>query len=224
MLAAIMMIAATAGFTSCNSDSEDNPLKGTVPLIVTIASMGDNGMTLTVRQNGDSPLVTYTTNLVFPKDEEFKVGERVLIYFRSNYENIFTSGPIELVGYIKCYNGSLRKATDKELTSTPDNAPYVSQINRSGNYLDIYAYVLAMYKPEKMEVIYDPEMNQNSEINARIITSKINSPTNAVLPIYGSFDLRSFWLDNPGCNTLKVTYETPNGPKTFTINKYLSLD
>lgn len=223
MSAAIMMVAA-AGLNSCNSDSPDNPLQGTVPEIVTIESIADNGMTFTLRQSGDSPLVTYTTSLVFPKDEEFKVGERVLIYFKTSRENIYTSGPIELVGYIKCYNGELRKATDSETGSTPENIPYVTQISRSGNYLNVYAYVFAMYKPEKMEVVYKPAMNEHGEISAFIATSKITAPTSSVLPIYGSYDLRGFWAANPGCNKLKISYETPNGPKEYSIIRYLPLD
>lgn len=133
-----LMACCSMMLSSCNS-SEDGPGTGNQRMfidIVTYEAGSDHGSTFTFRQNGDSQLITLTTNQRL--DASFKVGSRVVIQYVPESNTRYTSGPITVIQVLRTAgDGEEVPAKTAEQTSNWRSNPIKMQsVDRSGLYLD----------------------------------------------------------------------------------------
>lgn len=205
-------------FVSCDTDDPKGVIPGSaLQDFVTIASRGSHSMTFTFRQSGDSPEIVLTSTSIIPDGELTHVGDRVVIAYMPEGVTAYTSGSIQLYGFIRCYQGNAGIGTEDQFKQTMLATPTVTQIWRSGDYINMVGYVRAINKPENIMLVGNPSTQSDDmpEMRLAVMSADVTGdPTR--IAVYGSWNISSI-RDLLGKKGIIINYESPNGPVTKNI-------
>lgn len=217
-LLAIMFIGLFA--TSCNSKSDGPDIDDkTLYDIATLVSSNDAGTTVTLRKDGDSPLVTLT----FPNQkidtEKIAVGERFLIAYETATGTPYQSGTALLKAYMRIYNSKIIEGTKDSTHSWATMQQDVMSMWRTGSWINVQA--LCTYsgeRPNMYDLVVDKNTLGNEYPEAYLLYEANTSPSANTQVFYATFNISSVWsLSN--VKGLRVTMYSSGGKRTMTFSK-----
>lgn len=204
-----LLVAATAmlgtGLTSCNSDEPSNSGLPQYFNIVTLKSASTtSGMTFTYRSGATTPLITLTTNLVFPDEYGIKPGKRVLIgYNLPAGQSEEMSGPIELINFRQVYNDTVRTATPQVVAGWMAAPMQSTQVWRTGNYINAYSIIPAS-NTNTIHLYADPTTIRDGVAQMYLTLNNISATPMEQVDLYASYHLGSFLTKYPDVHTLVI--------------------
>lgn len=201
MVACVAMTMAVL-LPSCNSEGVSEATS--FMSFVTIEGVSDYGTVFTTRQNGDSPLVTFTSGTVL-KADQYPLGSRWIIGYTNEANERYKSGPIALTAIIPVFNGKIEKATAEEIKKLTNNDLTPSLIQREGQWLNLECSATVAGQPKKFALLVD-ESTLDNEYPDVYIGFETDTNSGPVRQFYASFDLTSVWM-LPTCNGIKVHYK-----------------
>ena len=144
--------------SSCNDDNHKSLPDGTMFDIVTLVENNDKGSVFEFRKDGDSPLITLTSERKLD-EKEVKVGQRIMIAYVPLSGVSYVSGSIDLIAYRSVFNGNIviDKVSDWKLT----HEQRVTFINRSGNYINVSAEIYVQNEPKVYNLVLDEKTLDN---------------------------------------------------------------
>lgn len=212
-----LLVMASTFLTSCNSD--DEPQVKTFMTICTFMGSTDKGSTFTTQQDGDSPLVTFTTPNTF-KESDLKTGERCMLIYTNSAGERFVSGPINLVSIYKVYGTAINLAGKSEIQNL-DNASdyYISAVERSGNYINVIGNgKIDFEKGPKLFGLYFDEATVNNACPDAYVVFQGSTGVTKMMQFFGSYNIQSIWSQK-SCQGIRVHYLTTDGMKYQQFDK-----
>lgn len=221
LILSIIMISVV--FTGCNSD--DGPGMQLPDNLcydfVTFVSSNEKGSVFEFRKSGDSQLITLTSTTRIDT-EKIKPGTRMIIqYLPSGGQQPYQSGPINLYGIAQIINGKPVDKTLAEINAMHFEPMTVRTIERSGNYIDIWAQAFGAGGNISLDLYLD-EATADSEYPEAYLIYTFTNIDGTARQIYASFDISDV-LALPTSKGIKITYTTPSGKETVRFDKDLSL-
>lgn len=208
-------------FTSCNSLDEDQTTLSTCFDIAVYGGATDNGTVFTLRQSGDSQLVTLTSSSKIELTG-VNVGDRVLlIYYPANGLQ-YVSGSISVVSctQIISSNAELKSADDTNQWAC--DALNMQTVWRAGQYINMQCIAPLQTAPKQFYLTFDESTVNSSYPDAYLIfesdfnqATSINTSTKTV---YASFDVSEVW-DKSTCRGLTLHFTGYNGAQTAKFQK-----
>lgn len=212
-------IVALTSLSSCNTNSDSgDPM---FMAIATIATINEQGTVFTMRQKGDSPLITLTSSQKLNLNT-FKKGERVLIQFTtaSTTTTQLASGPINLLGVGRIF-GSGKQATPSTAEKTNNWSSQNFEIQaliRTGEYIDM-TFVANSSLSEEQFIFYLDEATENTSSPEFHFVLKENAPITGQLGLYyASYSIANVW-NNPKTDQVKIFHPAAGQLGNCTILK-----
>ena len=204
--------------SSCNDDNHKSLPDGTMFDIVTLVENNDKGSVFEFRKDGDSPLITLTSERKLD-EKEVKVGQRIMIAYVPLSGVSYVSGSIDLIAYRSVFNGNIviGKASDWNNFGTYEQR--VTFINRSGNYINVSAEIYVQNEPKVYNLVLD-EKTLDKEYPQAYIIYRPDSDLNGTMKTgYASWDISSVWALGT-CKGLKISWVDENSNiQTRTFDK-----
>lgn len=214
-LMAFGLLAALALLTSsCNE--KGNPEYTMFMAFVTYEGSTDAGSKFTTRENGDSPLVTFTSTTVL-KEEQYPKGTRYIIGYTNESEQRFQSGPISLMAIIPIANGPVHRATKQSIEAIYTDMVQLTLLQRTGKFINIEAVAPVQFQPKQFGLYVD-DTTMGNEIPDVYVGFESDNTGGAQRQFYGSFDISSLW-DLPTCKGIKIHYHSNGMEKDFIYEK-----
>lgn len=224
------MLALAFAAGAC-SDDEATP-GGRIPsnavydFVTLESSTKDMGAVFTMRKVDDSPLITYTSNADFSSVKTLSEGDRLILCYNRVDGETYTSGNIDVYGYVTLDN------TEKEAlwSAEADSADYkcppmkVYALWRTGTYINLVADV-SVYKARRPE-IYVLAVDSATidlpmpDLRVYYRNTKDNDGDN-MYTVYASFDISGIW-SKPDCQGVNVVYTTADGEQSSGFLKHPS--
>lgn len=204
--------------TSCNKD-DNNPVfpSDTLVDIVTLQSLSENGFTVTLRKENDSPLVTLTFNQKLT-NLGIEVGERFLLEYKPESGIAYTSGPATAYAYRPIINGNLLEGTAAEYNHWGTFSVELNSIWRTGEYINIMALCDYVNQPAKFALVVDEATLDSPIPDAYLIFEPDKGVDGSTKAAYASFDIKSIWNDSKYTG-LRVFVVTHSGTKRTVFAK-----
>ncbi len=211
---------AMLGATSCNESGGGNGGSGDLFYldIATIESSGDAGTVLTLRQNGDSPLVTLMTQQRF-NDDDFKTGERVVISYHPVSNKQYESGNIYIQGAGATIGRGFapKEATAEETHNWESDAVQMLNVWRTGEYVNLVFQATTSTDPRLCELYIDKASTNLSTPELRLIFKRIPGAMNSTYTFYASYNIGDLW-NKDGVKGLRIICPDSNMLGGNTVN------
>ncbi len=215
-----LMLAAAVlpllALTGCDKD-DNTPDADNFMTIATLDSNTESGTVFTTRAEGDSPLITFTSSRTFDKKDVI-IGNRYLLAYTNASGKRLESGPITLFGLMKIFNGKAQEATAEEIAAVTSSPYSLGNIQRSGQFVDIYATAPLMIDPVSYGLYVD-KATVNDEVPEMYIGFVSDAPNSMTeKSFYASFDLSPVW-NLPTCKGVRLHYKKNGTEQTTTFSK-----
>lgn len=210
----MMVLLLLPAFTSCNS-SDDNKDRDTIfAIFVTLASQNGDQLSFTAQEDSDSDIVTYTTTLKL-NPGQVTVGKRyVLLFTNGTTDKPFQSGPVDVINIYNIYNGSIAAKTQQEIDAA-STAPFsVTNITRTGKYLNLEINAETDAIPRAFTVYVD-QATLTNEYPVVYIALDADVKGLNFSTLFGSFDIAEVWNLRTAKGITVKSVLTPNFSKTF---------
>ena len=217
LVALILIFTASIVVTSCNSNNNDYPETEFAYAIVTFESTNDNGSVFTCIEEGDGPLVTFTS-IQKVDTEVIPVGTRILIVYTALNGNPSVSGQITVYGYQYVLNAELTEATAESTNSFSSMAQEVASIWRSGEWINVQTQCTYNKEPETYQLVVDESTLDDAYPVAYLIYQNRDLGNATTKPFYATFNISSLW-NSETVKGLTVNYVNQSGKKTVTFKK-----
>lgn len=208
-----LMMYCSCGSNDAGTDLRDESCYD----FATFVSSNDKGSVFTLRKAGDSPLVTLTSDARID-NMKLQAGTRVLIqYVPSGGQAPYVSGPIDLLGIGRIINGAVESHPNDTIMSWPSSPIKLTSMNRSGEYVDIWAQGDFTTKINRFDLVADEETVDDAVPSLRLVFEGdrgIGYPHQ----IYASFDINDIWSMS-SCRGIDITYLTAAGEQHLTLYK-----
>ncbi len=209
--------------TSCNSKNSGPQIEDdTLFDIATLVATNDNGTTVTLRKDGDSPLATLTFANVKIDTDKVAVGQRFWIAYRTATGIPYQSGPAQLIAYMAIYNSTIIEGTKESTQSWATMQQDVLSMWRTGNWINVQA--LCTYsadRPNKYDLVVDKTTLGNDYPEAYLLYEANTAPGANTQQFFASFNISSVWsLQN--VKGLRITMFSSGGKRTLTFSKDLT--
>lgn len=188
MAAAILSLASLCGCRDTSGPAEVNP---SMRDIATFAGNGPRGAVFTLRQAGDSPLVTLTASAAVDA-EAYTPGSRVYIDYTPASGKPYTSGEITL-NYVANINTAVLLALDMaQHTDWDATGVFLYSIWRTGPYINLHARL--PYNPEPRKIALVIDKNSMNEAQAHLYFMHVTRPEYDTFErdYFMSYDLKEF--------------------------------
>lgn len=216
---------------ACGDD--DGSLESAIPAdadydFVTLVSSSSSGSVFEFRKVDDSPVVSYQANVDFTKINSVNDGDRLIICYKRNGGEIYTSGPIYLYGYIAMANEE-QKCMQGVASDYDDWASRPFGINalwRTGVYINVNTeiYVFQSKLPESFVLVEDTATSDSAMPHLHMMyANKEGNDGDNPTRVYASFDISGVW-ERDGVEGVVVEYPTRDGSasQVFTKDSALS--
>lgn len=219
----LALAAILAIFTcSCNSDSNNGggiiiPANTNYDF-ATLTSTTQSGSVFTLTKANDSEPVTYTSTISLENNKSVKAGDRLVIaYTMAGGQQVYQSGPINLIGYILMDNTDMKVGDYSGVFSSSPLEMEV--ITRTGNYINMQMQLYARNNlvGGSVSLVTDPNKLDDPMPELYVVYDNKNNDGDNKYLAYASFDIIDIWSRST-CKGVKVIYQTPNGIKSTTFN------
>ena len=210
---------AMLGATSCNQTGSSGNSGDLYYLdIATIESSGDAGTVLTLRQNGDSPLVTLMTQQRF-KDDDFKPGERIVISYHPVSNKQYESGNIYIQGAGSTIGRGFapKEATAEETHNWESDAVQMLNVWRTGEYLNLVFQATTSTDPRLCELYIDKASTNFSTPEFRLVFKRTPGAMNSTYTFYASYNIGDVW-NKDGIKSIRIICPDSNMLGGNTVN------
>jgi hypothetical protein len=212
-----LLAGASMLLSSCSDSKDKNENDDTLIDIVTLVSTGDAGSLFTFQQDGDSPLISLTSNYVI--DSQYvKPGERMMIAYVPTSGVAYQSGPINLVSYRDIINGKCLEGTASEYSSWGTEEQQIYSLWRTGNYINVHAGAYVKSAPKRYILVADKETLNDALPQLYLLFETDNNQSGALSAIYASFDISDIW-NRSNVKGLRVHVNNAMGSNTIAIDK-----
>ena len=218
----LLILTIVMSLTSCNGDLDGD--SGSLSACFDIAIYGgstDDGTVFTLREDGDSNLVTLISSTKIELDG-VKVGDRVLLYYYPPQGLQYVSGNISVVSCIQIINGDIESKLAEDTSNWASDKVNMQKIWRTGQYLNIQCIGEIQSSPTAFTVAVDEETIDNvypdvyvlfeSDVNQ---STTINAPTKT---LYASYDISTVW-NKSTCRGVNVHFNNYSGTETAKFEK-----
>lgn len=205
----------------CSCNKEDEPVEQNYIDIVTLESITDAGTVMSLRQMGDSPLLTYTTSQTMdPKD--FKEHQRVAISYIPDGGKPYVSGAVKLLAAtVTVGEGAPVPEATSESTGKWATSPItLGSAWRTGKYLNLYYAGFTVENPKANVLYVDKESLAFPFPDLYLVFEGDAGPIGQMYSFYMSYDISAVW-DRPNVKGITIHYvdtATQTG-NTATITK-----
>lgn len=217
LFAGIIAVLAAVALTACGDEGGARNHEFMYSDIVTIESATEaDGTVFTMQRYDDSPLVSYTANnWVAP---EKYVGQRVHLFYYTEGDNAYESGPIKIVSVRAITNGAVA-AGNPESPKWNADAVWLNSIWRTGKYMNLRMRLSYSDEPRYFGLIAD-EATLGCEQPQLYLVHNLNGQTQTYLSeIYASFDMSFVW-DRSTCRSVCIHVHDDNRPEqTYVFSK-----
>lgn len=214
ILAAILV--PVFALTSCNDDN-DTPQLETFMCIATLESATEKATTFTTREDGDSPLVTFTSTRTFEKDQVI-VGNRYLLAYSNASGKRMESGLINLLGLYKIFNGNIQTASLEEIEKLRKSPISVNELQRSGTYINLFTSAPVIADPKTYNLYVDEATIDTPTPDVYIGFVSDTQTATQEKSFYGSFSISNVW-SRPSCKGINFHYSANGQNKVQTFVK-----
>lgn len=212
--------------TSCSKDDEPSSIPAdAVFSMVTLTESSSSGSTFEMRKSDFSSLIVYTSKVdLTASSNKIEVGDRLVICYNRGGNDVYTSGEINLYGYILLNN------TDKsvEIGEAPNRDewnefPFVMEaIWSTQPYLNLQTQIFGYraIQPEEFILVADSNTVDNEYPVLYLLYKQKNDNIGGNhYMVYASFDMSDI-LNRDNCKGVIVKYPTLSGEKSETFEKY----
>ncbi len=214
----LAMATVVLGLASCNNSE---PGSSTVYFldIVSYDAESAGGSTFTVRKNGDSELVTYTTPQKL-STVDFKVGTRVLISYTNESQTQYVSGPITLAAAanVEGKGDPVQKKTAEETADWASDKVSVASLFRSGEFINIQFSGALGSQKAIVEMYLDSETADSEYPELHLIFGPYTGYVDTPYMFYGSWSIANIW-SRPDCKGIKVFYNSTSSQSMALFEK-----
>ena len=215
----LLTAAGALSTTGCRQDGPDS-VEATLYDIVCLSEVSKNGTRFTLTKPGNDELITYSVNGVLDTTH-VKVGERLLLAYRTHNLAPYTSGTITPVGYSLITNDTLTAGYIDRVTDWNRDPVYLTSVWMSQHYLNLRARLPYDTKPRLLTVMVD-SLTINDEYPDCYLIHRLEQPVNTFdRSYYMSFDVKSL-CDRPSCRGFDLILNNSNLPRDeyrFNISK-----
>ncbi len=212
LLPLLLAIASLFSLTSCNSD--DNGSTPQIYLdIVTIKSTDAAGTVLTMRENGDSPLVTYTTTQTI-SGEYVKAGDRIIISYTAENGRL-ENGPINIIAAAPTIGKghAIAEKTAEETGQWLTSSLNMSDIWRTGEYINLVFLSHSSSTPKKCELVVDKATLEDEYPSVYLIFEPGDGSDVSDYAFYMSYSITEI-TDHANCKGVTINYKSSSGANT----------
>ena len=214
----LAMATVVLGLASCNNSE---PGSSTVYFldIVSYDAESASGSTFTVRKNGDSELVTYTTPQKL-STVDFKVGTRVLISYTNESQTQYVSGPITLAAAanVEGKGDPVQKKTAEETADWASDKVSVASLFRSGEFINIQFSGALGSQKAIVEMYLDSKTADSEYPELHLIFGPYTGYVDTPYMFYGSWSIADIW-NRPDCKGIKVFYNSTSSQSMAMFEK-----
>lgn len=213
-----VLLATCLTFFACDKDEQKNPFPpDTCYDFVTFEARNDKGTTYTLQRSEDSPLITYTSSYTLKDHKDLEVGRRIIILYTRTDGEPYTSGPINLYGYMLTNNTS-QIPTDYN-PEEKSNLIKMTALTRTGQYVNMQLELSthSIQQPQRLELCIDKKTVDLPMPELHLLY-QASEPGENYASGYASFDIQTVW-EKTTCKGIKIFYETPEGTITKELIK-----
>lgn len=211
--------------SSCKGD--DEPSSSIPPEavydFVTLRESSSEGSIFTMRKSGDSPLITYFSDIDFSRIQTIKDGDRLILCYDRAGGDIYTSGNIIVYGYVQLSSTSqdMLTACASDYDGWKCQPMKVNALWRTGDFinLDTELSVFQARRPETLVIVADNATldSEYPQLHIYYENAENNDGENPYR-VYGSFDISAVW-HRPTCRGVTVMYPVAGGVNSVTFEK-----
>ena len=212
---ALMLVAAFAVvfISSCNSDDDPTPMPTLYTDIVTVQEVAEGKTVFTLREKGDSPLITLTSSQTVNK-EAFKIGTRVVITYSPSTGIHYVSDQITIYaagGVIG--EGKQVEQSTKEKTASWRTAPVsMYSATRTGEYINVVFTAFTGIETNVCAIVVDEETLEDEYPNLHLLFEPSSSSSQNNYAIYMSYSLADIFA-RPNCKGVKLFFVDSTNPR-----------
>ncbi len=211
--------------SSCKGEDEpsSNIPQEAVYDFVTLKESSPEGSTFTMRKSGDSPLITYFSDIDFSRIQTIEDGDRLILCYDRAGGEIYTSGNIIVYGYVQLSSTSqeMLTAAAADYDGWKCQPMKVNALWRTGQFINLDTEISVYHarRPETMVIVADNATldSEYPRLHIYYENAEDNDGENPYR-VYGSFDISDVW-QKPTCRGVTVTYQTTDGPSSVTFEK-----
>lgn len=210
---------------ACKNDDEpaSNLPQSAVYDFVTLKESSADGSVFTMRKSGDSPLISYYSDIDFSRIQTIQDGDRLILCYDRIGGDVYTSGAIEIYGYVQLSSTELKAlyGTSADYDGWASPPMKVNSLWRSGRYinLDTEISVFHAMRPESMVMVADKSSLSGEYPELHIVYENAeNNDGDNPYRVYASFDISEIW-DLPGCKGVTISYPAASGYQSMTFEK-----
>lgn len=216
----LLVTSATAVITTgCRQDGPDS-VEATLYDIVCLSEVSKQCTRFTLTKPGNDDVITYSVNGALDTTH-VKVGERLLLAYRTNKQAPYTSGFITPIGYSLITNDTLTAGYISNVTDWNRDPVYLTSVWMSQHYLNIRARLPYDTQPRLLTVMVD-SLTIGDDYPDCYLIHRLEEPINTFdRSYYMSFDVKAL-LDRPSCRGFNLILNNSNLPRDeyrFDISK-----
>lgn len=218
LLSCLAALFLSVTFTACNDD-KNSPALDAFAAFATLQSQSDDGAVFIISEEGDSPIVTLTTNRKL-QEGLLKNGERCIIYYTNESGKKFQSGTIELLGVSPVFSSSVEFKSKEEIERMFD-APYnLDGIERTRTYVN--AVITAPGADARTIALYVDEATRDNDVPEAYLVFVPAGESPAESTYNASFDIAPVW-NIASCKGLNIHYQTYSENKNVIYTKTIQI-
>lgn len=212
-------LLCTGLMTSCKSNDDGVDWSNVLYDICTLTSSNPSGSTVTLRKDGDSPLVTLTFANQQVDTERVAVGERFLIAYIPESGTAYESGPALMYGYMPIYNGVITEGTKDSTDSWATMMQSLQAMWRTGEWINIQTIcTYSNDRPARYELVVDKSTLSDDYPRAYLLYEADDDAKANTKEFYASFNIADVWeLDH--IKGLSVNIYSDGEHKVITFQK-----
>lgn len=211
--------------TACKDDVEpaSNLPQSAVYDFVTLEESSADGSVFTMRKSGDSPLISYYSDMDFSRIQTIHDGDRLILCYDRIDGEVYTSGAIDIYGYVQLSSTELKAlyGTSADYDGWASPPMKVNSLWRSGCFinLDTEISVFHAIRPESMVIVADKSsLSGEYPVLYIVYENAENNDGDNPYRVYASFDISEIW-DRPSCKGVTISYPTAYGFQSMTFEK-----
>lgn len=217
LFAAIVAVTMAVALVSCRDEGGARNHDFMYSDIVTVASASDaDGTVFTMQRYDDSPLVSYTARNWVASEKI--VGQRVHLFYYTESDEPYVSGPIRIVSVRAITNGAVAEGNPDSPKWDAD-AVWLNSIWRTGKYMNLRMRLSYSDKPRYFGLIAEKATLDSEQPQLYLVHNLDGEPQSYLSEIYASFDMSFVW-DRPTCRSVCIHVHDDNRPEqTYVFSK-----
>ncbi len=171
---------------------------------------------LQYQAHDDSPMLTLHCDRLGVEDA--KKGDRLFVRYTVLSRISDTEMNVRIDGATSVISDVVRQASAENLAKFNSTEIDVTSIWRTGNYLNVYAWVPYVGSKFTLQLIVDEAMLDDADIHARLIYDVLGQTPTFERKCLASFDMTNLWQRST-LQTLTIDVDDPTGSAVYRFEK-----